>query len=195
MLWVVKLQELFFNLMHFPNHFTQKALHFLKKKTRGRKLLSYSQLLKFQIFTSVFRNPFSSPSTDNTLFPNVLHTDSISLKYFFLKCNMVFKLNDYRAKLTSTLKHKTTLSQSKCSVKPSFFASSPYPTFSLWNRHPRWGHWSVCSSWSLLQHGNHMQTQELEIKHKCSLLQPGFQQWSPPAERQLQITHKALRKL
>ena len=28
MLWVVKLQELFFNLMNFANHFTQKAQHF-----------------------------------------------------------------------------------------------------------------------------------------------------------------------
>lgn len=182
-----------FQLHEFPKPFYLESTTFFKEKTRGKKPLSYSQLLKFQIFTWAFRNLSSSPSTDNMLFPNLLHIDSISLKYFFLKCSIVFKLN--RAKLTSTLKHKTTLSPSKGSVKPSFLASSPYPTFSLWNRHPRWGHWSVCSSWSLLQHGNHMQTQELEIKHKRSLLQPGFQQWSPPAERQLQVTHKALRKL
>lgn len=112
-LWVVKIEGLFFNLLNFPNHLYSEIILFLKeKKFKRKKLLSYSQLFKFQISTWVFQNPSSSQSI-HLIHYSLTCYRLTPLLSFFLKCNRVFKLKDYRDKFTRILKYKTTLLQSK----------------------------------------------------------------------------------
>lgn len=127
--WVVKLQELFYNLLIFPNHLYSESIMFFKEKTvNWIKFLSYSQLFKFQISTGVFHTIFISVYIHNNTLSLNLVTD---WPHFFLKCNRVVKRNGYRDKFACILKYKPLSHRGKAfvNIQLAYIFSLPHFLF------------------------------------------------------------------